>query len=185
MADAPDDTPLETRLSALARTPTIDEFLAQEACRDAARRYSYGVDRLDPETMKSAYWPDAIDEHGRYVGDAHAFCDICMTAHDRFVWTKHLIMNHRVEIDEGGMTARGDIQNVSLLMRKDERILDTWYGRYLDTYECRDGEWRILRRVCVHDGDTSVAVPDDMGTSADLYRQGTFDRPAGGRLIGP
>ena len=51
-------------------TPTVEQLLATEACREAARRYSYGVDRLDAEVMKSAYWPDATDDHGVFVGNA-------------------------------------------------------------------------------------------------------------------
>lgn len=166
-------------------TLNVDQLLAIEACRDVARRYSYGVDRLDPDTMKSAYWPDAIDEHGAFVGNAHEFCDRCMTAHDRWAWTMHSIMNHRVELDDDGVHARGEVYNVSYLFRADERVLDTWYGRYLDDYERRGDEWRILRRVCVHHGTTSEQVPDTMPNDPTKYRQGTFDRPANGRLFGP
>lgn len=166
-------------------TPTVDQLLAVEACREAARRYSYGVDRLDPDTMKSAYWPDGTDNHGNFNGNAHDFVDHCMAGHDRWQWTMHTIFNHRVDVDLDAGTGRGEVYNVSLLMRRDERVLDTWYGRYLDTYERRDGEWRILHRVCVHHGDTSVAVPDGMPITADAYRQAGFDRPANGRPFGP
>lgn len=34
--------------------PTVEELLAAEACREAARRYCRGVDRLDPDEMRSA-----------------------------------------------------------------------------------------------------------------------------------
>ncbi len=59
-------------------TPTVEQLCAIEACREAARRYSYGLDRLDGDVMKSAYWPEAIDEHGRYNGNAWEFCDYCV-----------------------------------------------------------------------------------------------------------
>lgn len=166
-------------------TPTVEQLLAIEACREAARRYCYGVDRLDPETMKSAYWPDGTDDHGSFVGNAHDFVEHCMSGHLRWEWTMHTIFNHRVEISSDGLTGRGEIYNVSLLMRKDERILDTWYGRYLDEYEQRNGEWRILNRVCVHNGDTAQAVPEGMPIDSDAFRQGDFDRPAQGRQFGP
>ncbi len=164
---------------------TIEQLLATEACREAARRYCYGVDRLDAETMRSAYWPDATDDHGTFVGNAHDFVDHCMRGHTRWAWTMHNVFNHRVEIGLDGRTGRGEVYNVSLLMRRDERVLDTWYGRYLDEYEERDGEWRILRRVCVHHGDSSQAIADEMPIDAAAFRQGDFDRPAGGRRMGP
>ena len=40
----------------------------REAIRECVLRYSRGVDRLDVEQMKSAYWPEATDDHGRFVG---------------------------------------------------------------------------------------------------------------------
>jgi hypothetical protein len=169
-------------------TPRIDQLLAIEACREAARRYSYGVDRLDVEVMKSAYWPDATDDHGVFVGNAWQFCERVVSSHDRWAWTMHTIFNHRVEIDPDGRRARGEAYNVSYLFTDGDpadRRLATWFGRYLDEYECRDGEWRISHRVCVHHGDVAQPMPDAMGIDTSAFRQGTFDRPAGGRPIGP
>ena len=63
-------------------TPTADQLLVTEACREAARRYSYGIDRLDVDVMKSAYWPDAIDDHGLFVGNAWEFCERVVSTHE-------------------------------------------------------------------------------------------------------
>ena len=97
----------------------------------------------------------------------------------------HTIFNHRVEVDPDGMHARGEIYNVATCSRRPTRNLATWYGRYLDAYERRGDEWRIQHRVCVHHGDTSEHVPDTMGIDAGKFRQGSFDRPANQRPIGP
>jgi hypothetical protein len=166
-------------------TPTIDQLVAIEACREAARRYSYGVDRLDGEVMKSAYWPDATDDHGVFVGNAWEFCERVVATHGRWTWTMHTIFNHRVELDDDGEHGRGEVYNVSYLFSEQDRRLATWYGRYLDRYQRRGGEWRILHRVCVHHCDTSEHVPDSMGIDAAKFRQGSFDRPAQQRPIGP
>lgn len=170
-------------------TPTIEQLVAMEACREAARRYSYGIDRLDAIVMKSAYWPDATDDHGVFAGNAWQFCDRVVSSHDRLTWTMHTIFNHRVDIHAGGTHARGEVYNVSYLFTQGsdsiERRLDTWYGRYLDTYEQRDNEWRIQHRVCVHHGDVSQAVPQSMAVDSGAFRQASFDRPAHQRRIGP
>jgi SnoaL-like domain len=166
-------------------TPTIEQLLAIEACREAARRYSSGIDRLDVDVMKSAYWPDAIDDHGVFVGNAWEFCERVVSSHDRWSWTMHMITNHRVEIEPDGASARGEVYNVSHLFVDGERRLDSWYGRYLDTYERRAGEWRIAHRVCVHHADVSEHVPVTMSIDASSFRQASFDRPANGRPIGP
>ncbi len=166
-------------------TPTLDQLLAIEACREAARRYSYGIDRLDGEVMKSAYWPDGIDEHGHFVGNAWEFCDRVVSSHGKWTWTMHTIFNHRVEIDPDGEHARGEVYNISYLFNETDRRLATWYGRYLDAYERRGEEWRIQHRVCVHHSDTSQHVPESMAIDASRFRPGSFDRPANQRPIGP
>lgn len=166
-------------------TPTVEQLCAIEACREAARRYSYGLDRLDGDVMKSAYWPDAIDEHGRYNGNAWDFCDYCVESHDKWTWTMHSIYTHRVEIDDDLVNGRGEAYCITHLFDGDARMMSTWYGRYQDRYECRDGEWRIAHRVCVHHANTQEHVPETMGIDASLFRQYDFDRPAAGRRMGP
>ena len=162
-----------------SRDPAAD----LEAIRDVAKRYSRGVDRLDPETMKSAYWPDATDDHGAFVGNAWQFVDHCMTAHLRWHGTMHCIFNHLVELDEGGTSARGELYNVTYLFR--DGAIDTWFGRYLDEYQKRGDEWRILRRVCVHEGDRSDPIETPFAIASEAFRQGSFDRPSLNRPVGP
>lgn len=166
-------------------TPTVEQLLAIEACREASRRYSYGVDRLDVEVMKSAYWPDGTDDHGVFVGNAWDFCERVVDTHDRWEWTMHTTSNHRVVVDADGESARGEALTVAYLFRRDERTLSTFYGRYLDDYRCRNAEWRIFHRVCVHHGSTVQDVPAAMPIDVDTFRQGSFDRPSTNRPIGP
>lgn len=166
-------------------TPSAEQLTAIEACREAARRYAYGVDRLDADVMKSAYWPDATDDHGVFVGNAWEFCDRVVATHGSWEWTMHTTFNHRVEIDAGGTSARGEAFNIAYLFDGENRRLSTWYGRYLDRYEQRNGEWRIAHRVCVHNGTTVSDASDAMAIPAERFRQGSFDRPSTRRPIGP
>ncbi len=150
-----------------------------------ACRYSHGVDRLDGEWMKSAYWPEAIDDHGTFVGNAWEFVDRCMASHGRWRATMHCILNHTIVLNDDGMTATGEVYNVSYLFAADGSRLDTWFGRYLDSYEQRLDDWRIIHRVCVHEGTSSVESPMAMPIEWQRFRQGSFDRPSAGRAIGP
>ena len=159
-----------------------------EACRDAAKRYCRGLDRLDPDEMRSAYWPEATDDHGVFVGNAWEFVDRCMESHEQWTSTMHCIYNHLVELDPGGLKARGEIYNVSYLFAAGdadgERTINTWHGRYLDVYERRKGEWRILERVCVHEF-TRRDVVSPMDIQFEMFRQGEFDRGNARGRIGP
>ena len=163
---------------------TVEQLSDIQSIRDVALRYCRGVDRLDEDLMKSAYWPDATDDHGTFVGNAMEFCEMCMIGHLRWRSTSHCVLNHYIELDEDGIHGRGEVYNVTYLFQKDEEILDTWHGRYLDIYEKRNDEWRIIERVCVHEGTVSQDI-SKMTIDAPKFRQGSFDRPSAGRLVGP
>jgi hypothetical protein len=163
---------------------SVQQLSDIQCIRDCAERYCRGVDRLDVDLMKSAYWPDASDDHGTFVGNAMEFSDMCMHAHLKWRSTSHCVLNHHIVLDSNGINARGEIYNVTYLFRADSDVLDTWHGRYLDSYEKRGDEWRIKDRVCVHEGTHSRAVePMDIDFAA--FRQGDFDRPSSGRRVGP
>jgi len=158
-------------LAAQARTD------AYEQIRQIAARYSHGVDRLNEAVMKSAYWPDAIDDHGVFVGNAMEFCAMVVASHRQFDSTMHCNYNHLIDITSDTQ-ATGEIYNVAYIRSSvnGAPILDTWFGRYIDNYECRNGEWRIRHRVCVHEGTRREAVTQTMPIDATKFRQGSADR---------
>ncbi len=168
----------------MAMTYSAAQLADLRAIEDVAQRYCRGVDRLDEALMKSAYWPDATDDHGVFVGNAFKFVEMCMVAHLRWRSTSHCIFNHHIELEDNGIHARGEIYNVTFLFQKDADILDTWHGRYLDRYERRGSAWRIIERVCVHEGTHSQPI-DPMAIDSSSFRQGAFDRPTSGRSVGP
>ena len=54
-------------------TPTsqiLIELADREAIRECLYRYSRGVDRLDADMVRSAYWPDCTDNHMGFCGNA-------------------------------------------------------------------------------------------------------------------
>lgn len=132
------------------RTPSVQELAAREAIREVANRYARGVDHLDAELMRSAYWPDAIDDHGVFVGNAWEFVDRVMQSHTKWAWTMHSTTNHAIELHGDGVNATGELYNVTYLQPPDRATLHVWYGRYVDRYERRDDEWRIIHRTCAH-----------------------------------
>ena len=105
----------------------------------------------------------------------------------------HCVLNHAIDVVDA-THASGEIYNVTYLLRPspDGPQLDTWWGRYLDEYECRDGRWAISHRVCVHewtsiaaarggDADRRGAVPAGCGRSRALV---TTRRPRQKMWIG-
>ena len=81
-----------------------------------------------------------------------------------WISTHHDNTNVMIELD--GDVAYGECHWTGWYRRRDgDQIVDqVSAGRYLDRYERRDGEWRILHRVCVSDWSRSAvhegALPD-------------------------
>jgi SnoaL-like protein len=150
---------------------------AAEAIRQAALRYCRGVDRLDPGLMLSAYHDGATDDHGVFVGSAVDLCARVMQSHRRYEATMHCVLNHAIDIADD-RHATGEVYNITFLLRAADggRLLDTWWGRYLDEYECRDGRWAIVRRVCVHEWTRTEPLGASMPIEAQLFRHGREDR---------
>jgi hypothetical protein len=149
-----------------------------EEIRALGLRYCRGIDRLDAELVRSAYWPDATDDHGSFKGNAWEFAAYAVERLGAaYLTTQHAVTNHSIELD--GDVAHGELYNVSTHLREDAqgvRHVDTWYGRYLDRYERRDGEWRIADRVCVHEWTRTDPVTAPMPIDAARFRQGSADR---------
>jgi hypothetical protein len=121
------------------------------AIQQLLARYARGVDRLDPELIRSAYWPDAIDNHGAYVGGPAGFADwVCARIPAHYAATGHVLGQILVEV-------AGDEARVESYFRAWHAPRDAAgstyvvHGRYLDRMARRDGEWRILERRVVRD----------------------------------
>jgi ketosteroid isomerase-like protein len=157
--------------------PPAEQAAAAEQIRQAVLRYCRGVDRLDAGLMRSAYHDDATDDHGVFTGPAADLCERVVRSHRRYEATMHCVLNHAIDIADG-THATGEVYNVTYLLRADDggRRLDTWWGRYLDEYECRDGRWAIAHRVCVHEWTRSEPLGDAMPIEAHRFRQGGEDR---------
>ncbi len=136
------------------RARRIDDMLAKDAIYDLLCRYCHGIDRCDAEVLKSAYWPDATETHGTFDGNAWEFA-VFMTDNMRANMrrSQQKIGNAWIVIEPDGIHARGETYVTGYLDIDEpsgpvQRIVG---GRYLDRFECRDGDWRIIDRLYVMD----------------------------------
>jgi ketosteroid isomerase-like protein len=171
-----------TRMADAQLTPELHRFVQEQKDRheihEALLRYTRGIDRHDRELMLSAYWPDAYDEHGVAEGLAADFVDWAIGWHGEYQ-TKHhhVIANHTVELD--GDTAHGETYYIFWGENR-EAPPQLSFGRYVDRFEKRDGEWRIAHRVCVNEltAELTVApIPDEW--KALMFKSGPNRRDKG------
>lgn len=175
----------------------LQDLLDRRDIHDVLTRYSRALDRCDVELMKTVYWPDGTDSHGVFDGNAAEFAEfIVREIQNWFEVTMHGLMNVHIEI-AGNRAAVETYLFAYHKVRADkaEEIFGSRYmqmfagkgldpdhhhfyfgGRYLDRFEKRDGEWRILNRQVVMDWN-------DNRPSGEILDQGQFAslRPLGSR----
>ena len=135
-------------------TPSFEEKVQilweERQIMDVLHRYSRGFDRCDMEMAKSAYWPDALDDHPGFCGLAYDMCDH-FNAYHLELWgsTQHHITNTRIELD--GDSAHAESYCFVAAKKLETLELVVVGGRYLRRLERRGGEWRIAAAVLAAD----------------------------------
>jgi hypothetical protein len=141
---------------------SLQRLLDVAAIKELHIRYCRGVDRMDWDLVRSCYHPDAIDDHGDYVGGVDGFIEYCKAGTPTFESTTHFTGNQLVEVD-------GDTAWAEHYARAWHRMPAGPDGlardlvvnaRYIDRLERRNGEWRLLKRVIVVDSERVDPVHD-------------------------
>ncbi|WP_028602856.1 nuclear transport factor 2 family protein [Ottowia thiooxydans] len=162
----------------LINSEALQALLDREAIRDCLYRYCRGIDRRDEEALRSAYWPDATDRHGPYQGSATGFIDWALgklkASDSRIV---HRISNPLIELQGDQALVESYFDAIQEELNAEglpvEALLS---GRYLDRFERRNGEWRIIARTVVYDRMRHVLTTQALTPEAFGPRQ-----PVGGQ----
>jgi hypothetical protein len=121
--------------------------------RDLLARYCRGIDRGDKALIASVYHDDAYDDHGTFKGSPREFAEVVVDRMDGTgVIGQHNVTNVLIELD--GDRARGESYFVTWNPEADATGMGRLMlvlGRYLDTFERRDGVWKIATRQVVID----------------------------------
>jgi hypothetical protein len=145
----------------------IQELSDKQDLHELVARLSRGVDRCDKGLILSCYHPDAYDDHGQIKGTPEVFAD-SVISHLKGKFTQHSITNELFEVR--GDVAFGEIYVSQQTTGADGELL-FGFGRYIDKYERRNGEWRILlRRVTVE------WVPPELGINPADFIAARQDR---------
>jgi hypothetical protein len=113
--------------------------------------YCRAVDRCDSELLKSVYWPDAVDNHGVFNGNAMEFIDFVIPLLRQMSQTMHQISNILIDLDGDQARVETYVCAYHLVQGEKDSTDMIFLGRYLDRFERRKGEWRIANRLVVMD----------------------------------
>lgn len=144
----------------------LQELLDKQAIQELVARYSRTLDWLDDAGQAGCYWPDASVDYGFFKGTAADFVPVVMGV-ERYTGRRwHLLAPLSIRLTSP-TTAMGECYGIAVGLRReaeDEPYRGNMYGgRYLDTYEKRDGEWRIASRRYVM--DWTLPMPDQPDAS--------------------
>jgi len=167
----------------------VDDALAALVTRqeimDCLRRYTRGMDRLDPDLIASAFHDDAVICFGDDVKTRQQLVDYAVTSTEVTEARQHYNMNHEIDIDGDAAHCEsyylavvklkaGGAASIPNLERKEsaETDITIYGGRYVDRLEKRAGEWRVALRW---------SVPE-WAIQGALYMPGFVAAAAGGKI---
>jgi hypothetical protein len=154
---------LDTQLAAMEST--IDSMADHQGILENELQYTRGLDRHDEALIRDSFWSDArasygtlvsMDELAGWANDSHANS----AAHQHHVTTLSLDVVDGTAHEEGYILYSSDMPR--------DKNLDTvgdptpgravagsfttlGTGRYVNRYERRDGDWRMIVHEYVHD----------------------------------
>lgn len=129
---------------------SLDEISSRMEILEVLYTYCRGVDRGDADLIRSAYHPDAFDDHGSFKGLGHDFAPHIVRQMDHNgAIGQHHVTNTLIEFVDAD-TARAESYCIALNPEPGGSTAVVW-NRYYDRFERRDGIWKIARRQVIID----------------------------------
>jgi hypothetical protein len=132
----------------------VRRLVDRQEILDCLHRYTRGVDRLDRDMVLSVYHPDAVDDHGHFVGSPEEFVDWLWAKAPGRLATQHYVTNSTIDLD--GDTAHVETYFICSMRLDPDHEISFSGGRYVDRFERRDGEWRIAARTVISEWRTRL-----------------------------
>ena len=180
----------------------------RQAIENVLGTYCRALDRLDLELLKSVYHSDGFDDHGEMKMNAHEFAEQVL-AKMRVICEYGMHTITQTVIDVKGDQANSEAYYIGLhIVSAGEESIRNFFGpayleeqrkagnldkrhqyicggRYIDVFEKRKGEWKILRRkmtnefaICEPAGSYTEGVPAAFFTGSRRDRQDpVYDLP--------
>jgi ketosteroid isomerase-like protein len=129
------------------RDRAVQDLIDKQAIAEVVHRYCRAVDRGDLELLRTVYHPDARDERSGAItlGEdiASAILDPVMSG---MLSTNHHVGTQTIVVE--GDSAAAETYSAGNHILKDGRRLRSLV-RYIDRFERREDEWRIVRRQMI------------------------------------
>jgi hypothetical protein len=152
----------------------LDAALSRDAIRTLLTGYCRGVDRGDKDLLASVYWDDSTVISGVVNASGPEFASAIVdyvTANLDYCF--HSIANEWIEVK--GDHGVGEHYIIAHMSVGGQDIMTG--GRYIDSYERRDGIWKIKSRTFVADWNTTHPKSMELdGIYEPLKTRGSFGK---------
>ena len=161
----------------------LQELLAKQACLEVIARYCRALDWLDEDALRTVFTPDADIDYGFFKGRGDDFIKAVMEIEHTLLRRWHNCSNTIIQVNRNMAEAETYGFAANVYERDSQKMTDLFGGRYLDRFEQRDGNWRIVKRTYVLDWQqsfpldaASASVPglnwlDEASPGHPLYRK--------------
>ena len=135
---------------------------------DALLSYTRGIDRLDKESVISAFHPGAIlNNYGPEPMPIEDFVEYALPSlKQRYSATQHRVSNIRIEIKEDRALVESYVLAYHVKSSESSKQLHTFNGRYIDTFALRDAHWKISERFLRNDWSKIDDITEEMAGSS-------------------
>lgn len=146
--------------------PRLQALLDKQEIHEVLARYCRGLDRGDPELVRSVFHPDAVHNQ---VGSVEPVTELVeglkRPARKVLRAVAHNISNELVDLQ--GDVAFSECYFLACHRVEYEGVAWTWIvgGRYVDRLERRDRAWLIAQRTAIYDWarfDKVAELPDEL-----------------------
>jgi hypothetical protein len=165
-------TALDAKLTALEAD--LANIAAYEGIWENELQYTRGLDRHDETLIRNVFWADAKASYGTLV-EIETLPSWANEGHANSAAHQHHVTGLSLDIDGDTAHEEGDILYSSDMARN--KALDTdgvptpgrtvvgsfatlGTGRYVNRYERRDGDWRLIVHEYVHDVSLRLQAVD-------------------------
>ena len=135
----------------------LEELEARTAIEDCLKRFARAVDRQDWKGAREAYHDGAFDDHGFFKGPPDALLAHVATLHAQQDHSMHFNTNVLIEFQS---RERAFVETYVLVLQRyrpgapnvpagSQGLRNLASARYLDRFEKRNGEWRVVHRTLV------------------------------------
>ena len=154
-------------------TPNLEQMADRLAIEEILHLHCRGVDRAEAADLKAAYWPEAEVAYGSFNGRAHEFCELLPQGIVRYQATHHQISNVLIEQREADAVVESYVTAYHFSPEGANTEM-TYVGRYVDHFQKRTDQWKILYRNVVMDWNQHLTASADFDspTFAGLQRSG-------------